>query len=303
MSLLGPRYLVVGADGLVGAGLVSLLEKGGAGVMGTTRRPEADGGGLKGRLFLDLASADMGEFRPAGYDAAFICAAITSMAACEDDPARTQQINVAGTVALAKRLLAEGTPLVFLSSNTVFDGAARWPNEDSLYSPSCEYGRQKAAVERQLLALTRPETPVAIVRLSKVLTPGGGMVAEFLRHLSAGEVCCAFDDLDMSPISLGYTTEALLTVARSGLSGIFHLAGEEEMSYAHFAGQLAAYLGADPSLVRPGPLAASAARVLFQPDHPGLGMRRARELLGIEPEPTTHLMAALVPQKFGAVAL
>lgn len=292
MSFQKPSYLVVGADGLVGAGLVALMEKVGAGVTATTRRHDAVGAK---RLFLDLTDAEAKAFRPAGYSVAFLCAAITSIAACEDDPARTQQINVLNTVALAKTLLAAGTQIVFLSSNTVFDGTAAWPNEGTAYSPACEYGRQKAAVEQQFLRLSTPSVPVAIVRLSKVLTPRSGMVAEFLRHLAAGELCPAFDDLGMCPISLGYTTEALLAVARSGLPGVFHLAGEEEMSYAGFAQRLASHLGADPALVRPGSSAASAARVLFRPTYPGLGMQRTRELLGIGPEPTMHLMAALDP--------
>lgn len=292
MSPKESHYLVVGADGLVGAGLVALFEKVGASVTATTRRPEAVSAK---NLFLDLAAVDTKEFGLTGYSVAFLCAAITSIAACEDDPARTQQINVLNTVTLAKRLLAAGTRIVYLSSNTVFEGSAAWPDENAPYSPICEYGRQKVVVERQLLSLATPELPVAIVRLSKVLTPRAGMVAEFLRRLEVGESCSAFDDLSMCPISIDYTSEALLAVARSGLSGIFHLSGEEEMSYAGFAHLLALHLGADPGLVRPESLVASPARVLFRPTHPGLGMQRTRELLGIAPEPTAHLIAALAP--------
>lgn len=293
MNLQESRYLVVGADSLIGAGLVELLREVGMHVTGTTRRPASVD--ARSSLFLDLAGESAKTFRSSGYSVAFLCAAITGIAACEDEPMRTEQINVLNTVALAKRLVAEGTRIVFLSSNTVFDGTAAWPDEDAPYSPACEYGRQKVSVERQLLCLSTPAVPVAIVRLSKVLTPGAGMVAEFLRHLVARESCSAFDDLSMAPISLGYTSEALLAVARSGLSGIFHLSGEKEMSYANCARRLALHLGADPVLVRPGPAAASPARVLFRPAHPGLGMQRTRELLGIGPESTANLMEALAP--------
>jgi dTDP-4-dehydrorhamnose reductase len=287
--------LVVGADGLVGARLVAILEKVGAGVTGTTRRQVAAGG--KNLLFLDLADTDTKPFQSSGYSVAFLCAAITSIAACENDPAGTQQINVINTIAIAKRLLAAGTRIVFLSSNTVFDGTSGWPDEDTAYSPTCEYGRQKVAAERQLLSLSSPETPVAILRLSKVLTPRSGMVAEFLRHFAAGESCPAFEDLSLCPISLDYTIEALLAVARSGLSGIFHLSGQEETNYANFARQLAIYLSVDPALVRPSSSATSQARVLFRPAHPGLGMQRTRERLGIGPETLNDLMSALAPAR------
>lgn len=293
MSRREPSYLVVGADGLVGAGLVALMSKVGADVTATTRRPEGAGG--TNRVFFDLADVDTNALPSSEYSVAFLCAAITGIAACEDDPARTQRVNVLNTVALAKRLLAAGSRIVFLSSNTVFDGAAAWPDEDAPYSPACEYGRQKVSVERQLLSLSTPAVPVAIVRLSKVLTPEGGMVAEFLRHLVGGEPCPAFSDLHMCPVSLDYTTSSLLAVARAGMPGIFHLSGEAEMSYADFASHLATRLAADPSLVRPSSSAASSARVVFRPAHPGLGMQRTREQLNISPEPLNDLLVAISP--------
>lgn len=291
MSRRKSHYLVVGADGLVGAGLVAQLEKVGAGVMATTRKPKTVG---SKRLYFDLADADAETFRPAGYSVAFLCAAITSIAACEDYPAHTHRVNVLNTVAIAKRLLADGTRIVFLSSNTVFDGTVAWPEEDAPCSPACEYGRQKVSVERHLLSLSTPAVPVAIVRLSKVLTPRAGMVAEFLRYLLAGESCQAFSDLRMCPVSLDYITNSLLAIARAGLPGVFHLSGDVEISYADFAGHLAMHLGADPAFVRPTSSAVSTARVVFRPAHPGLGMQRTYEQLGIRPESLSNLMASLV---------
>jgi dTDP-4-dehydrorhamnose reductase len=282
--------LVVGGDGLVGTRLFALMQKLGADVMATTRRREDTG--VANRVFFDLADP-MTELPSSAYSVAFLCAAITGIAVCEDDPVRTYQINVLNTVALAKRLIADGTRIVFLSSNTVFDGVAAWPDEETPYSPTCEYGRQKVSVERQLLSLSTPSVPVMIVRLSKVLAPGTGMVLDFVRHLMAGEPCTAFTDLRMCPVSPDYTTGSLLTIARAGISGIFHLSGEIELSYADFASRLAIRLGADPSLVQPGLSTASGARVVFRPTHPGLGMQRTRLLLGIGAEPFSNLMKQL----------
>jgi len=286
-----PRYLVIGADSLVGTSLVAQLEKVGADVTATTRKAKTVG---PKRLFLDLTDADAKTFWPAGHSVAILCAAITSIAVCEDDPVRTYQINVLNTVALAKRLIAEGTRIVFLSSNTVFDGVAAWPDEETSYSPTCEYGRQKVSVERQLLSLSTPSAPITIVRLSKVLAPGAGMAGDFLRHLMAGEPCPAFTDLRMCPASLDYTTGSLLTIARAGISGIFHLSGEVELSYADFASRIAVRLGADPLLVQPSLSTCSGVRVISQPVHPGLRMQRTYIRLGISPEPLNELMDTLL---------
>jgi dTDP-4-dehydrorhamnose reductase len=294
VSLGVSRYLVIGADSLIGAELISLLEKSEAGVTtGTTRRlNEADG---RTRLFLDIEGDDAMAFCPPGYSVAIFCAAITGIKICEEHPGYTQQINVLNTIALAKGLLAKGTRIVYLSSNAVFDGTSTWPSEDASPSPVCEYGRQKLTVEKQLLSLSTPATPVAIVRLSKVLTAHSGIAAEFLSHLAAGEACAAFDDLRICPISLDYASAAILSVAKAGTAGIFHVSGEDEMSYADFARNLAIHIGANPELVKSATSESVMANLIFRPLHPGLGMYRTSKLLGFGPETKAKLMYSLKP--------
>lgn len=285
------RFLVVGADSQIGAGLVACLNKAGATVRGTTRRNEkltADS------IFLDLARPEELHVVEGAYACAFLCAGITAMSACEDGPERAYRVNVTNTLRLARRLHAAGARIVFLSSNAVFNGKSARPDEDAGYCPSTEYGRQKAAVERELMALPGGAGSLAVVRLSKVLSPVSDMAGEFIGKLADGAPCTAFDDLLMSPVSLQYVVDALANIACSDLSGIFHLSGAEEMSYAEFARSLAVRIGADPDLVRPCHCADAGAKLWFRPEHPALGMKRTGELLGIEAEPAAHLLDRLV---------
>lgn len=282
---------MVGADSLIGAGLVALLRKMGANVTGTTRRKESINASC---LFFDLANNEALDAVEARYACAFLCAGITAMSACEGDPERTYRVNVTNTLRLAKKIHSTGTRIVFLSSNTVFNGKSARPDENADYCTSTEYGRQKAAAERELMALPGGAGSVAIARLSKVLSPVSGVAAEFIGKLANGETCTAFDDLLMSPISLEYAVDALVTIASSNLSGTFHLSGSEEMTYAEFARRLAVHMGVDPALVRPCRSTNARVKVLFRPEHPALGMKQTSKLLGIEPEPTAHLMDKLV---------
>jgi len=220
-----------------------------------------------------------------------------SIAACEADPETTGRANVTGTIRLAKRLLASRTRITFLSSNAVFDGNSPHLDENSERCPSTEYGRQKAAVEQALLSLSNGVGRISIVRLAKTLSTGSGMAAEFLRHLAAGESCRAFDDLTMAPISVDYVVRALREIAANEMSGIFHLSGAEEMSYADFARRLANHIGASESLVRPCVSADAGVKVLFRPANPALGMARTRQLLQIEPEPIEHLLTSVAGPK------
>lgn len=282
--------LIVGADSLIGAGLMTSLGQAGVSTIGTSRRPDTTS---SNRVFLDLADDLFMELEVSGFSCAFLCAGITSMVACEESSAQTRQINVTNTVRFAKRLLERGTRLVFLSSNTVFDGSIPWPDEGATCSPANEYGRQKAEVEKELLSLSNSNAPVAVVRLSKVLTPFAGMAADFLKRLGGGNACPAFSDLRLSPTSLGYTIDALLATADSNADGVFHLSGAEEMSYAELARRLAMRIGADPALVCSVPSTISGTKVLFRPEHPGIAMLRTQARLGIAPEPTDHLINVL----------
>lgn len=283
------KWVVVGGDGLVGSHLACLSEKVSSQIILTTRRKDAGGS----RLFADLDGGHVADVIAAKADVVFLCAAMTSMQACRENPELSYRINVTGTVDLASQLVKQGAFVVFLSSNTVFNGLTDRPDEHESYTSVTEYGRQKVGAEQQLMAIPGADEHIAIVRLSKIISPYTGIAAEFLRRFQAGESCRAFEYLKMSPISLSYVTNALLTIASHKLPGIFHLSGAEELSYAEFAHRLAAHIGAKPELVMAVSSRNAGVDVLFNPEFPALGMVRTRELLGIEPEPMYQVLDEL----------
>ena len=117
-------------------------------------------------FFLDLRDPDFTQLERANYGFAFLCAAVTDMRACQEDPALTRQVNVANTIELMRRLADRGTHLVFLSSSQVFDGETANPTEEAATCPKNEYGAQKLAVEQ---AIERYQLPAAILRPTKIL--------------------------------------------------------------------------------------------------------------------------------------
>ena len=289
MNAVNLKCLVVGGDGFIGSKLVERLRSLGASVTATTRRAV---GVDKNSLRLDLASElELPSWTYPNGEVAFLCAGVTSIATCEAEPLTSRRINAVNTLTLARKLYASGMRIVFLSSNAVFDGHIAKREEGSVYCPSTEYGRQKVSVEQGLMAFSGGVGSVAIIRLSKVLASSSGVIAEFIKQFTAREPCAAFDDLRMSPISLSYVLDAILTIAMSQYSGVFHLSGAEEMTYADFARRLAGRLGVSQDLVRP---VAAGAKVVYRPEHPALSMKRTSELLGISPESTDHLLKQLL---------
>lgn len=286
VTMRGKTVLIVGSDGWMGQALARRFREAGARVLRTTRRPDPKDGESS---FLDL-ERDNGAWRPAAaVDAAILCAAVTSLKRCKDDPEATSRINVVQTAGIAATLVAGGSFVVFPSTNLVFDGSAPGPEESAPTCPATEYGRQKAAAERRLLALDSRR--VAILRFTKVLGPGLTLFDGWLRSLRAGESIRPFDNFVMAPVSLSLAAETVVRVVEAGTAGILHLSADRDLSYADAARHLAARLSADARLVQPVPAGAEVEAI---PRHTTLGGTRLSGEVGIEPPPPTQALDALI---------
>lgn len=142
-----PHYLVVGADGMVGNALITRLRQPGLCVLGTTRRRDTVS---EKCLHLNLADNTQQWRPPRPVDMAFLCAGETRIQACKNNPAESAKINVEGISQLAKNLQREGTFVIYLSTNQVFDGSVPFRSPHDPCCPITEYGRQKAEAERRL---------------------------------------------------------------------------------------------------------------------------------------------------------
>ncbi len=279
--------MVIGGDSLVGAALAASFRSAGAKMLATTRRQQAGGSGY---IYFDLINTSPEQLPVIDGGLAYVCAGITNISACERNPTEARNVNVEATVALIKRLLERKLFVVFLSSNTVFDGNSPWPDEFADYSPTNEYGRQKVETEQHALQLGGADEFLAIVRLSKVVSRHSGIASAFYQQLATGNECRAFNDLRMSPVSLAYVVSGLKEVGLRKLPGRFHLSGANELSYADFAAHLATHAGFDQKLIKPTTFQEAGAEVLFHPLFPGLGMQLTSARLGIEPEPLEHVV-------------
>lgn len=280
--------LVVGGESKLGRGLVEALRRRGSAVTATTRRTESQG------IFLDLASEIDFSRLPQEPRVVYLCAAITSIAFCEEKKDLAHQVNVEAILALGRWFLEHGSFVVFLSSNAVFDCEADFIPENSPYSYTNEYGHQKAAAESGLLRLAGQSQRLAIVRLSKVVTPGEGVFGRFLKCLLAGESCEAFDDVLISPISLPYVVKSLLKIADSRTGGVFHLGNKVEVSYVEFARLMAQRLGHSGNQVEEVNSQEKGVAVRFRPKHPSLAMTGSTLALGLEPESIDDVISYVI---------
>jgi len=272
---------VVGADGLLGAQLVSALRSSGHEVVGTSRRAGAD-------LPLDLATVESSWAPPRGCRVAYLCAGITSLAVCRDEPARSRRVNVEGLGYVAQALLSKGVFVVLPSTSLVFDGSRAFRRADEPPDPLTEYGRQKADAER--LILQSPHA--AVVRMTKVVGPGTALLTTWRRALEQGDAVRPFADKVLSPVSLASVVDALRQVGDVRLDGITQLSGDRDITYADAAARIAERVGAPASLVHPASCLESAADPGLEPRHTTLDSSRARHALALAAESVWQVVDA-----------
>lgn len=237
------KIIVIGGDSQIGGCLVHWHRSHGDHVVLTTRRLSAQ----PGTINLDLSNFSDDQI-PNGFDSAYLCGAITSVQYCESQLERSAQVNVSGTLQAMRALAERGTFSVFFSTNLVFDGSRPHMPADAPLNPKCEYGRQKAEAEN---AARNEGLPVAVIRLTKVLTSSSTLLGTWKQELSAGKIIKPFFDLPMAPITTDLVVSAATQVAREKHAGTFQLSAAEDISYAEAARYIASRLGVPARLVQP----------------------------------------------------
>lgn len=239
--------LITGVSGFLGSHLARLLQE--------RRRPFTGIYNLKKPDIpaerLDLFDRKevlekLEELRPS---AILHLAAASSPNWCELHPKESQLINVDAAINLAAYARDAGIPLLFTSTDLVFDGQNAPYDEEWAPSPICTYGMQKAAAEQGVL-LTYPEA--AIVRLPLLYGWGNNFTKQWVESLRAGQAFSAFVDEFRSPAYVEDAAHGLLMLLELGAAGFYHLGGPEPLSRFDMAIRIARAFGIDERLVQPG---------------------------------------------------
>jgi dTDP-4-dehydrorhamnose reductase len=175
--------------------------------------------------------------QPFAAEASFIlhAAAWTDVDGAEADPAGAQLVNVDGT----RNVAALGAPVVYYSSDYVFDGSKREPYvESDEPRPLSVYGRTKLAGEQEV-------REGWIVRSSWLFGwTGTNFVRTMLRLGGERDEISVVADQVGSPTYVGHLAEATQELLELP-QGAWHVAAEGECSWADFARAIFEEAGVD----------------------------------------------------------
>jgi dTDP-4-dehydrorhamnose reductase len=166
------------------------------------------------------------------------CAAMSKTPDCERHPEDAWKHNVDVTRHLCE--LAAHIPLLFFSTDLVFDGQKGNYEEPEQPNPLSVYGKTKVVAEG--IVLTNPLHTVIRTSLNAGGTPSGDRsFDEQLRAVWArGEVTKVFTDEFRSPIAADVTARAAWELVQAQARGVFHVAGPQRMSRFEIARLVAA---------------------------------------------------------------
>ena len=164
-------------------------------------------------------------------------AALTDVDGCETDPEKAKRINTLGTRNIAEACGDIGSPLIFISTDFVFDGSKNSPyTEDEETNPINVYGRTKWEAEESLSEACRD---YAIVRTSWLFgEEGKNFVDTVVKKGKADKVLRVVDDQIGSPTYTKDLAIALYNFAKkediSG-SAVYHASNSGDCTWCAFA--------------------------------------------------------------------
>jgi dTDP-4-dehydrorhamnose reductase len=244
--------VITGSSGLLGAcALESAVERGWEAIglchQHLIRVPAArvfqadltDNSALR-RTLLDL--------RP---DTILHCAAASNVDWCEDHPEEARAINVHASAVLAEISSALNARLIYISTDSVFDGNQGDYVETDVPAPVNIYANSKLAGERATLE-RNPSAIIARVNIYGWNAQEKESLAEWvLRRLEKGVHVSGFTDVLFTPILVNDLVPILLEMLQQELAGIYHVTGAEKISKFEFARRVAATFGFDPEGITP----------------------------------------------------
>lgn len=205
-----------------------------------------------GRLELDITQPARVQELISGNapDVVIHAAANTKVDGCELEPDNAYRVNALGSRNVAVAAAKIGAKLVYISTDYVFDGAARRPyTEFDDVNPISVYGKSKLAGERYVAGLSNE---YFIVRTSWLYGEHGHNFVKNMLRLAKDKVeLTVVDDQVGSPTYTKDLARFIADLVRTELYGIYHATNTGSCSWYQFARKIFEIAGLEHVNVKP----------------------------------------------------
>ena len=189
-------------------------------------------------------------FRDFNPDIIIHCASLTDVDFCEMNQEVTDCVNVLGTRVVVENIKNNNTKLVYISSDSVYDGDKGNFSEKDPVNPQNYYGLSK--YKGELEVLKKSETLILRTNIFGWNIQGKYSIAEWILHeLSNKKQIKGFSDVFFSSI-YNFDLAKILDIAiDQDLTGLFNCGSSTFLSKYEFALYIADYFNLDKDLIQP----------------------------------------------------
>lgn len=174
-------------------------------------------------------------------DLIFHAAAWTDVDGCEENPEKTEEVNITGTENIALSAAQGNIPVIYMSTDFVFDGKKKSPyNEKDAPNPVNVYGKSKLEGEKKIASLKKS----VILRASWLFGANGkNFVDTILEKAKKEKKIKVVDDQTGCPTYTKDTSRAIRALLGLenpwGAGGeIYHISNSGEVSWFDYAREI-----------------------------------------------------------------
>ena len=205
---------------------------------------------------------------------------------CEEHEDEAWVINVDGTENVAMAAKEVGAKLVYISTDSVFDGKKGMYTEEDVPHPHTVYARTKLAGEERVRHWLPDSIIVRTAFYGWSLHSKKSLAEWVVNSLREGKKLRMWNDAFFTPTLVNNLAEVLLAMYRQCLSGIYHVGGRERCSKYAFGLELARAFGLNGNCIEPSSMDEAGFRAP-RPRDPSLDSTRVSRavntrLLGIQ---------------------
>ena len=225
------KILIIGATGFLGRKLMNFLSKSHE-VYGASLTKEK---GIKKVDATDIneVSEIISTLNP---EIVIDTVSLSSSIECENNPSLAERLNYLTAKNIQTICEKNGSKMIFISSSYVFDGISGNYSENDMPCPVNQYGKTKEMAENEIKKLKE----YLILRVDLMYGFNGINLPNgvFSKIISRKNIYVSDLNQQRSPIFVDDVVKIIDILLKTGKNGIFHLSGDEKISYFKFLKRL-----------------------------------------------------------------